>query len=294
MFTKYISTCLLALALVLATKGAASNVNVSVSGWHVRPYASNHYLYYGYYFPYGNYYPYYSQYYYPYWYWHHGTTIQGDWLRGIAQLRIATAQAMYQQMLARQQYDRARAYEIFLGKLQTDLKNLDRQLIQAEKFQKKIASHVKGLNSLLNGVVSSNTTQSIYFFLKLVDAETHDKLVMLPVEALPLSDFDQTSFVRTHYNRETKEIEKVAVEIEPFPGGTLLDFLKWMNKNPVKMKKGTKAQTMLLEVRNMFIKAGEEWYAKVQAQMEEVDKQKDDVWKQWKCSIGMLPARDLP
>lgn len=179
----------------------------------------------------------------------------GDYLRGLATLRIATAQAMYYQALARQEYVEVRAYEMFVAKLQDDLRALDRQIYQARKLQNDIATYAKSLNNLIKGLINGETARAVHFFVKLLDEATLVELLDLKIAALDKGDFVQTTLVRTLYDKATKTMVKETLEVEPFAGGNVLDLVRWMQRYPIEVRSATPSYDVLVSLRTLQVRS---------------------------------------
>jgi hypothetical protein len=225
--------------------------------------------------------------------WGRAVTAHGDFLRFVGQARLQTAQAEYVLARTRQEYARAYALETLIRSLQLDLRQLHRDERQLRATAKKLALRAKALNGISSGSVSPRSLSSLYYFVAspFLDFQNVSETV---VPALSADQFIARSETIARYNPETRQSERVPVELEAFPGGSLLQYLNWLGSRPFKVVVGSEAHVVLLNASRQVAVGLNEAFDRIAAARQAVQEQKASIWQQFGGPFGTLPARPFP
>jgi len=152
-------------------------------------------------------------------------TAFGDYARGIGFARYMTAQANYQNALAAQEFAQANAYSRLMRSMWIDLRRLESEKYRIARARKALDDRARSLNGIAMGKLQYAKSSLLYFSalpgfasLKVVaDNETVGPFA---------ADVFSGRTERTRY--VDGKVVKEKVEIEPFNGGSLYEFVSWL------------------------------------------------------------------
>lgn len=178
--------------------------------------------------------------------WRWASTVEGDWMVGLGQLRLATAQAMLVRAQAAYEWEKVRQLRALVNFQINELKVLQRTKWNLLQQSKKYENQLSALTGIVNGRLQPWTFSAINFFL----AQPNVDVVALSEITVGAMRADSGLYRTNEGGPDRPFVE--------FAGGNLVEFAEFLRTNSYSTKVGSQSWVQLNKLRTYFIEKGEE------------------------------------
>jgi hypothetical protein len=198
--------------------------------------------------------------------WRWAATVEGDWMIGLGQLRLQTAQAWLVQAQAAYQWQKVRQLRALVNFQINELKALQRTKYNLLMEAKRFEARGEDLDTIVSGHLRPATYAAILFFMKQPNVDP-TAIAEVRVEAIRADGaFYHSSSASTK-------------PIEDFAGGNLIELVEFLRKNNYNVRPGSAPWVELNKLRTLLVEKGEEVLDEVVSRYESLKDGSYDAWE---------------